>query len=90
MRAAFNPRVQRRLVSDLHIHRVDEKNRRTLARVAGAAEHRIPDKFARFDLQPLENRRFDRLFGMVEREFYFRESEHDARQYKERCGHHPV
>ena len=78
MRFALEPRKEFCLLFDLHVDRVDEVDRGTLARVDGAPEHREANHLCGGNFQPLEHRGLDCVFGMVERELYFGQSEHGA------------
>ena len=64
------------LVAQGHVERVDIDDRRFLAGVVRAFEHRDGDEFARGNAQPLENRGPDCVRPMVERQLDFRQTQH--------------
>ena len=67
---------QRGFVPDLDVERIGQHDRRALAGVGGAAEHRVADEIVRPELQPLEDRRFDLVLRVVERQLQFGQAQH--------------
>ena len=71
---AAQPGKRFRFVPDLDVDRVNQRDRRFLARIEAAAENRVADQFVFRDAKALADGGAEGLFGVVERELYFGQS----------------